>query len=82
MSTTELKEQINQSLKEANDIDAMQHVQQLMDELKKELYKDTMKPLTVEEYDAKIQAGLDSLKAGRVYTEIEAKKKLDVIMGR
>jgi hypothetical protein len=66
MSTTELKEQIIQSLKEANDIDAMQHVQQLMDELKKELYKDTMKPLTVEEYDAKIQAGLDSLKAGRV----------------
>ena len=77
MSTTELKEQIIQSLKEANDIDAMQHVQQLMDELKKELYKDTMKPLTIDEYDARIQAGLESAARGDVMSFEDFEKEMD-----
>lgn len=77
MSTTELKEQIIQSLKEANDIDAMQHVQKLMDELKKELYKDILKPLTVEEYDARIQAGLESADRGDVMSFEDFEKEMD-----
>lgn len=82
MSTTELKQKIIQSLQAANDIESMQYVQRLMDELKKELYLDFIKPLSIEEYEARIQAGLDSVEAGRVFTQEEAKKRLDAIMGR
>ncbi|MCU0441853.1 MAG: hypothetical protein MUE96_05595 [Bacteroidia bacterium] len=82
MSTTELKQQIIESLQQANDIEAMQHVQHLLDELKAELYKDTMKPLSVEEYEARIQAGLDSVAQGRVHTQEEVNKRLNIIMGR
>ncbi len=82
MSTTELKQLIIQSLQDANDIEAMQHVQELMDELKIELNKDSMKPLTVEEYEARIQAGIDSIKSGRVHTQEEVKSRLNKIMGR
>lgn len=82
MSTTELKQQIIESLQQANDIEAMLHVQKLLDELKVELYRDTLKPLSIEEYEARIQAGLDSVANGRVHTQAEVKKRLDAIMGR
>lgn len=82
MSTSELKQQIIKSLQQANDIEAMQHVQKLVDELKIELYKDALKPLTIEEYEARIQAGLDSVREGRVHTQADVKNRLNTIMGR
>ncbi len=82
MSTLELKQQIIQSLQQANDIVSMQRVQLLMDELKAELYKDMMRPLSIEEYEARIQAGLDSIKAGRVHSVEEVKNRINTIMGR
>ena len=64
MSTLELKQQIIQSLQAANDIEAMQHVQALMDELKMELYRDTIKPLSIEEYEARIKVGIGQIEKG------------------
>lgn len=77
MSTSELKQQIIESLQQANDIEAMQHVQHLLDELKAALYKDTMKPLSVEEYEARIQAGLDSVARGDIMSFEEFEKEMD-----
>jgi predicted transcriptional regulator len=82
MSTLELKQQIIQTLQQANDIESMQRVQLLMDELKAELYKDMMRPLSIEEYEARIQEGLDSIKAGRVHSAEEVKNRINAIMGR
>lgn len=77
MSTSELKQQIIESLQQANDIAAMQHVQNLVDELKMELHKDALKPLTIEEYEARIQAGLDSVARGDVISFEEFEKEMD-----
>ena len=77
MSNSELKQQIIKSLNEANDIEAMEHVQQLMDELKVEFYKDLMKPITIDEYEARIQAGLDSVARGDVMSFEDFEKEMD-----
>jgi predicted transcriptional regulator len=77
MSTTELKQLIIQSLQDANDNEAMQRVQALMDELKIELTKEVMRPLTIEEYEARIQAGLDSVARGDLMSFEDFEKEMD-----
>ena len=77
MSTSELKQLIIESLQQANDIAAMQHVQQLVDELKTELNKTTLKPLTVEEYEARIKLGMDEIERGEGIPFDDFEKEMD-----
>ncbi|MES2560722.1 MAG: hypothetical protein V4590_13335 [Bacteroidota bacterium] len=77
MSTTELKQEIIRSLQQASDIKDMQHVQVLLDELKAELYKDTIKPLSALEYEARIKAGLDSIAKGDITSFEDFEKEMD-----
>lgn len=77
MSTTELKQQIIASLQEANDIEAMQHVQKLVDELKAELYRDTLKPLTDEEIEARIKLGIEQIERGEGIPFEDFEKEMD-----
>lgn len=77
MSTLELKQQIIASLQKVTDVNDMESVQKLIDELKVELYRDTIKPLTIEEYEARIQAGIDSVERGDFISFDDFEKEMD-----